>query len=289
MDALVVTHVPVENLHAQIRAVALPWGLSLAVLSGGLLPLALFLLHLSYRRAARRSAVALAELDDRERRLQEQFAELEHLYRTTPVGLCFMDTELRFVRINDELAAINGASVEEHIGRPPRSILPDVADRIEPIYRRVIEIGDPEMNFEVTAPQPPGPGPRRSYLVSYHPAKDRSGAVIGVSTVVQDVTERKEAEQESRALLADLPHVTRLTTLGEMSSGLAHELNQPLSAIANYTEAGLQMLNAKDVDHGAVAEVMTAANDLSYSASGIISRLRQLVSKSRGQQSTVVV
>ena len=54
--------------------------------------------------------------------------ELEQLYDHAPVGLCFMDCELRFVRINKQMAAINGAPVEAHIGRTLRDIIPKIAD-----------------------------------------------------------------------------------------------------------------------------------------------------------------
>ena len=52
--------------------------------------------------------------------------ELELIYRTAPVGLCLVDRELRFVRINEQLAAINGRPVQEHIGKTVRDIIPKI-------------------------------------------------------------------------------------------------------------------------------------------------------------------
>ena len=60
-------------------------------------------------------------------------SELEILYRTAPVGLCLLDTDLRFVSINERLAKINGLSVAEHIGHTLREVVPEIADTVEPI------------------------------------------------------------------------------------------------------------------------------------------------------------
>ena len=66
---------------------------------------------------------------------------MELIYRTAPVGLCFMDRDLRFVRINERLAAINGHPVEYHVGKTLSEVIPEVAPHIEPLYREVIETG----------------------------------------------------------------------------------------------------------------------------------------------------
>ena len=119
------------------------------------------------------------------RLMQEHFSELEHLYSTAPVGLCLMDTKLRFVRINGRLAAINGKAAADHIGRTLKEIIPEIAAQVEPIYRRVIETGQPQLDFEVHGVTPSEPGVERDWLVSYYPLKLADGSVQGVSTVVQ--------------------------------------------------------------------------------------------------------
>ena len=81
--------------------------------------------------------------------LRDQLAELEHLYDTAPVGLCYVDRELRYVRINERLAAINGAPASAHLGRTMRDVIPELADTVEPIYRRVIDTGEPELGVEI--------------------------------------------------------------------------------------------------------------------------------------------
>ncbi len=128
----------------------------------------------------------------------DETAELEHLYRTAPVGLCLMDTDLCFVRINERLAAINGRPVSEHLGRTLREVIPDIAPKVDAIYRQVIETGTPVLDYEVHGTTPANPEEERSWLVSYHPVTSPDGTVQGVSTAVQDVTEHKRAERALR-------------------------------------------------------------------------------------------
>ncbi|MCZ6765696.1 MAG: PAS domain-containing protein [bacterium] len=120
--------------------------------------------------------------------------QLEQLYNHAPVGLAFMDTELRFVRINERLAAINGPSVEAHIGRTLSEIIPEIAPTIEPIYRRVMETGEPRLAFEVRGKTASVPPKDLIAIVSYLPLI-ADGRVLGAHTVVQDVTESRNLQE----------------------------------------------------------------------------------------------
>ncbi|MFQ5931689.1 MAG: PAS domain S-box protein, partial [Nitrospiraceae bacterium] len=124
---------------------------------------------------------------------------LDHLYQSAPVGLCLMDRDLRYVRINEQLAAINGKSVAEHIGRTLREVIPEIAQQVEPMYRGVLDTGRPVLNVEVRGMTPAEPGVEKYWLTSYFPVKANGGAVEGVNTVVQDITDRKRAQEALRA------------------------------------------------------------------------------------------
>jgi PAS domain S-box-containing protein len=128
--------------------------------------------------------------------LEEQYAVLQHLYGTAPVGLCLLDPDLRYVQINERLAAINGVPVEAHLGRRLVDVVPGVADVVVPFYRRVLATGEPILDMEVSAGAPADPAHEKHWLVSYHPFKGPDGRVTGVSTVVQEITERKRVEQQ---------------------------------------------------------------------------------------------
>jgi PAS domain S-box-containing protein len=120
---------------------------------------------------------------------------LKNLVAAVPVGLCLLDTELRFVQINEWLAAINGLSVEEHLGRRLSELLPDVGAGVESQFRHVIETGEPIIDGTVVAETPAHPEVKRHFQHSYFPVKSVDGTVVGISCVVQDVTDRKHAEE----------------------------------------------------------------------------------------------
>ncbi len=128
----------------------------------------------------------------------QQFRELELLYRDAPIGLCALDVDLRYLHINSFLAAINGFSVDEHLGRTIAEVVPEVAAGVETQLRQVIGTGEPILEGRVDAETPASPGIVKKYLHSYYPNKGADGKVIGVSCVVQDVTERLRGEQARR-------------------------------------------------------------------------------------------
>ncbi len=128
--------------------------------------------------------------------LRKQYAELEHLYKTTPVGLALMDHELRFVRINDLLAEINGKPAAQHIGRTLREVVPGIAEGVESVYRRVFETGEPVLNVEIHGTTPAASEFERDWLASFHPLRMDDGTLHGVCAVVQDITERKQAREK---------------------------------------------------------------------------------------------
>jgi PAS domain S-box-containing protein len=144
--------------------------------------------------------------------VRHQFAQLSTIYHTTPVGLAFVDTDLRYVSINDQLAEFDGLPAEAHVGKTVREILPWLADKIEPLYHRIIESGEPLVGLEFHGRTVFKPEIQRDWLVSHYPVKDKSGVVIGVNTVLQDITERKRVEralresgERNRAMLRALP------------------------------------------------------------------------------------
>lgn len=229
-DSLVVSHVPIASLDPSITAAALPWGISLAFISGCFFPLALALLYHGYRKENQQSDAAFTALAEREEHLQEQFAELDQVYRTSPVGLCFLDTKLRIVRINEALAALNRIPIEKYIGKTLASVLPELADQLPNINQQVIKNGKSAINLKFRRQDRTGPTTTRNYLINYHPVFNDHKKVIGVSTVLQDVTERKIREHELEEL------TRRLETIREeerkrISREIHDELGQTLTAL----------------------------------------------------------
>jgi PAS domain S-box-containing protein len=120
-----------------------------------------------------------------------------------PVGLAFVDTELRFVRINAALAAINGRPVAHHLGRRIDEALPELADELLPILRHVLATGEPVLERELTG-EIPGTGRVRHVLASWFPVRVED-QITGVGAVVVDITERKAAELRLEGVLRQLP------------------------------------------------------------------------------------
>ncbi|WP_425352393.1 PAS domain S-box protein [Allosphingosinicella vermicomposti] len=102
---------------------------------------------------------------------------------------------------------------------------------------------------------------------------------------VRDLTERQQTETRLQELQTELLHVSRLTALGEMASALAHELNQPLSAIANYLKGSRMLLARDEVPHDRVAEAVSRAGDEALRAGDIIRRLRDFVARGETERS----
>jgi two-component system sensor kinase FixL len=102
---------------------------------------------------------------------------------------------------------------------------------------------------------------------------------------VRDLTERQQTETRLQELQSELVHVSRLTALGEMASSLAHELNQPLTAIANYLKGSKLLLGREHVPHDKVADAVDKAASEALRAGQIIRRLRDFVSRGETERS----
>ncbi|WP_293154805.1 MULTISPECIES: PAS domain-containing protein [unclassified Microcoleus] len=134
----------------------------------------------------------------------QQLAEIEAIYASAPIGLCFIDTDLRFVRINSRLAEINGVPAAAHIGKTLREILPQQADDLEPLYREVIATKVPLEQLEIHGTNAAQPGVERAWLLSLYPLKALDDRVLGVNVMVHEITDRKASEKEIQRLNQEL-------------------------------------------------------------------------------------
>jgi len=121
--------------------------------------------------------------------------ELEIIYSTSPMGMCFMDTDLRYLRCNEKLAEINGISAADHIGRTLREVVPEIAETMEPVYRRIIETGEPVIDVEASITVGIDSQKKRYFSACYYPVKSEDGVVCGISSIVQEITARVEIDK----------------------------------------------------------------------------------------------
>jgi|GEM_PF-776503 len=134
----------------------------------------------------------------------DRLAEIETIYLNAPVGLCVLDTDLRFVRLNERLADLNGISVAGHIGRSMREIAPDIASALEPIMHRVLVTGIPVSHYETSGTPMGRPGRKYYWLNHFYPLRNAEDEIIGLNVVIEDITDRKIAEEEARRRAAEL-------------------------------------------------------------------------------------
>ncbi|WP_373356609.1 CheR family methyltransferase [Pseudoroseicyclus sp. CXY001] len=135
------------------------------------------------------------KLEENARLLSEQYAELEVLYDTTPVGLCVLDRDLKWLRINPMLAEINGFTPEEHIGKSQAELIPAVHEAIADIQRRVLETGEPVLGVTVRGQTPHEPGITREWIDDFFPIR-AGDEVFAVGCAVREVTEQRALERQ---------------------------------------------------------------------------------------------
>jgi PAS domain S-box-containing protein len=121
--------------------------------------------------------------------------ELETLYRTSPLGLGLVDRDLRYVRVNQQLAEFAGLSPEEMLGRTTREVVPEIARKTEHILKQVIDTGQAVLDVELSGATRAQSGRERHWLASYSPLESEAGDVVGVSITVRDISESKQAHQ----------------------------------------------------------------------------------------------
>lgn len=151
------------------------------------------------KRLREEAAMAMSALAESEARAREQFAELDLLYRTTPVCFAVLDEDLVFLRVNESMARNHGISAEEHIGKTLQEIVPEVVEGATPSYRRVFETGTPVLNVEAQVRRTRPPFELRHYLASFFPVPTPATEKKAVCVMMVDITDRKFAEQALRA------------------------------------------------------------------------------------------
>jgi PAS domain S-box-containing protein len=130
-----------------------------------------------------------------EARMREQFAELDQIYQTAPIGLAVYGPDLRYLRVNEQLARINGLPADKHQGLMTRDVNPSVAKPVESYLRQVFSRGESILNVEIRSAMQAAPGAERTWLVSFHPLRGTSGVIFAISVVVLEITERRRAQE----------------------------------------------------------------------------------------------
>ncbi|XLZ71740.1 PAS domain-containing protein [Massilia sp. SR12] len=145
-------------------------------------------------------------VEERTAQLENSNALLETIYATAPVGLSFVDTRLRILMINDYLAALNGMPVNEHIGRRFDEVINDrnIVAQVNQAYRRVLATGEAVPAAELTGNSSARPGRTSHFIAGYYPVYGADGSMVGITAMLMDISQQKDAEaalRRSKALM----------------------------------------------------------------------------------------
>lgn len=229
------------------------------------------------------------QMEARNRQLEsEQASILDAIFE----GIYGLDPEGRITFANPAAAAIIGARPEELVGARVASLHFTEEDaRAEDHAERVLcRNGSPALSRGVTMTRIDG----STFQAEYRAApRLEAGQLSGSVMVFRDITEelaRERALEETRELVAvqreQLAHASRLSLMGEMAAGFAHEINQPLTAILNYVSLASRVMEKETLDVTVLQEVLDKVSAQSHRASEVIRSIRQFVQKpSSGRES----
>jgi formate hydrogenlyase transcriptional activator len=146
-------------------------------------------------------------------------------FTSSTIGLCILDTEFRYMAVNDTLAHMNGVPAENHLGKSVADVLGNVAGKIEPKLEHVLATGEPVLNFEITGVLPTASAPGH-WLETYFPIKDLHGEVKRIGVAVMEITEPRKLDESVRHLTDKLRQKqNRLQMLREIDIALSRHLD----------------------------------------------------------------
>ncbi len=211
--------------------------------------------------------------------LAESEARLRSILETVPDAMIVIDEHGVMRSFSVAAERLFGMTAEEAIGNNVSALMPSPYRELHDGYlqrymqtgeRRIIGIGRVVV------------GARRdgsTFPMELSVGEMETSGKRFFTGFVRDLTERQSTERRVQDLQSELVHVSRLTALGEMASALAHELNQPLSAIANYLKGSERLLDAPKLDRDKIKGALSSATEQALRAGHIIRRLRNFVSK----------
>jgi PAS domain S-box-containing protein len=217
-----------------------------------------------------------------ERRTEQQRRESEErfrkLFENGPLGMALVDLDARFVHVNDRLCELTGYTVEELGTLGLRDIVQaSAASPDDGTIAGVLSGAVPYLQANVQY-RPKDGTTRWATLTGSVVRTEAAVPLYGVVTL-HDVTDRTRAEQAAQQHREELARVLRLTTAGEMASGLAHELNQPLCAIANFASGCVRRLDDGVLDAAQLRYGIERMAAESQRAGQIIHRVLNFVRK----------
>jgi len=220
------------------------------------------------------------ELRRSRHQLLEREAKLNSIFNASVEGIITIDMSNIIVSANAAVETIFGYKPEELIGCRINDLIPSSPQEKDGCVPHAVKLTGQIQEVEGIH--------KKGFAVPL----DLSIAEFSVDNVhyfthiVRDVSLRKHREQQDKEHLDELAHVTRLGLMGEMASGIAHEVNQPLSAISSYTQVSLNLINTETPDLVKLTEILYKTQQQALRAGRIIHRMREFLKSHAKHRST---
>jgi PAS domain S-box-containing protein len=216
-----------------------------------------------------RTVELTAEIGERkhaEEVARESEEQLNAYFNASPTGMGMVDRQLRYLKVNQQLADYTGIPVEEYRGKTIREIVPQLAHILEPLYQQVFATGKPILNFEMSGETDSNPGAVRDWQLSYFPLMGEEAKPKAVGTVVIEITEQKRAEAE--LYRAKMTAETANRAKSEFMANMSHEIRTPMNGVIGMTgllldtELSAQQLEYAETIRTSAESLLIIINDI---------------------------
>jgi len=216
--------------------------------------------------------------------LEDREARLSAILDTAVDGIITIDESGIIESVNTATERIFGYSGDELVGNNITMLMPSpYREKHDGYIARYLGTGEPRIigiGREAEGQHKDG----RRFPIDLAVSEVRVGGSRLFTGLVRDISARRRAEDEARRWSADLAHAARLSTIGELTSGIAHEVNQPLTAIVSFAEACLRMLRSGKADSQKLEDALGQIAVQGQRAGHIIRHLRQLARKGESER-----
>lgn len=249
-------------------------------MDGSKFPIHLNVRELRFEHGCRYAAFIrdISEQRAKAEKIRQQHEQLHATVESSPIGIAMVSKELRLIAVNPAYANMLGYDAEALIGhRLSEFTHPDDVEATD--GAAIASFTGGQDNYSISKRYLHRDGHIVHATLNVAVGHDSDGNAAFVVANVEDQTERLGIETRLREQQDQLTRMDRLSTLGEMMAGIAHEINQPLTAISTYAQSGLRFMDSRNPKPDRLREALTKLSDQARRAGAVIDRIRDLARK----------